>query len=87
MRPDVGHVTFTISGCGPIVTLVDADAVMPLASLTVNDCWNVPLVGWVAVWVPVPVYGVVPPAAVTVQLKALPAVRPDVGHVTVTTSG
>ncbi len=46
-----------------------------------------PFVGSVLEIVPVPVYGVVPPVADTVQLKALPAVTPVVGHDTVTTKG
>ena len=52
-----------------------------------KDSVFVPLVGSVLLSVPVPVYGAVPPDAVTVQLNGLPVVSPDVGQVTVTTSG
>ncbi len=52
-----------------------------------NDSVFVPFVGSVRLMVPVPVYGVVPPVADTVQLNALPAVIPLVGQETVTTSG
>src|SRR3989442_8225936 len=34
-----------------------------------------------------PEYGSVPPVAETMQLNGLPAVRPEVGHVTATTKG
>src|SRR5881409_2804888 len=70
-----------------MLTVVDADALTEFASVTVNDSVFVPLVGSVLLIVPVPVYGALPPVAVTVQLNGLPAVRPDVGHVAVTTSG
>ena len=87
VNPEVGHVTVTTSGWGAIVTLAEPEAVIPLASVTLNVSVNVPLTGCVTLKVPVPEYGVVPPVAETVQLKGLPAVRPDVGQVTVTTSG
>ncbi len=57
-----------------------------LRSVTVKDSVFIPLVGSVLLIVPVPVYGVVPPVALTVQLNATPAVA-LVGHVTVTMSG
>jgi len=58
-----------------------------LLSVIVHDSVFEPFVGSVRLNVPVPVYGAVPPAAVTVQLNALPAVTPVVGQDTVTTSG
>ena len=48
---------------------------------------KVPFTGWVADLDPVPVYGAVPPVAVTLQLNGLPAVRPVFGQSTVTTRG
>src|SRR5262249_42102973 len=62
-----------------------ADA--PLESVTVKLTVYVPLTALVMLCDPVPVYGEVPPVALTVQLNGLPAVRPDVGQETVTTSG
>jgi len=53
----------------------------------VKDSVFVPFVGSVLLNVPVPVYGAVPPDAVTVQLKGLPAVTPDVGHETLMAKG
>ncbi len=85
VRPDVGHVTVTTSGWAATLTDADAEALTPFASITVKDSVLVPLTGSVLLKVPVPVYGVEPPLAVTVQLNGLPAVTPDVGQVTVTT--
>src|SRR6266581_7254519 len=45
IRPDDGQVTLTTIGCGRIVTLVEPDAVRPLASLTLNDSVMTPLAG------------------------------------------
>jgi hypothetical protein len=70
-----------------MVTLVDPDAVTPLASVTTNFSVNEPFTGCVTENDPVPEYGDVPPVADTVQLNGLPAVTPDDGQVTVTTSG
>ncbi len=81
------HVTLTISGCADTVTVAVPEAVAPFASCTLNLSVKLPLTGWVTLKVPVPEYGPVPPVAETVQLKGLPAVTPDAGHVTVTTSG
>ncbi len=82
-----GHETVTTSGCAPTLTLAVAVALTLLASVIVNDSVLLPLVGSVRLIEPTPVYGPVPPVAETVQLKGLPAVTPDVGHVAVTTSG
>jgi hypothetical protein len=87
VTPAVGHVTVTASGCGATLTVVDAEALTLLASVTANVSVLVPLVASVREIVPVPVYGVVPPVAETVQLNALPAVIPEVGQDTVTTKG
>ncbi len=84
--PVPAKLKFATSGCGPTTTVVEAVAEAPLASLTVNDSGNVPLVGCVTVNVPVPVYGLVPPLAETVQVNALPAVMGD-EHVTVAVRG
>ena len=86
VNPVVGQDTVTTSGCAATLTVAEPEALAPLASITVNDSVFVPLVGSVLLNVPVPVYGVVPPVAVTVQLNGLPAVTPDVGHDTVTAS-
>jgi len=82
-----GHVTVTTRGCAATVTLDVLEALTELLSVTVKVSVLVPLVGSVLEIVPVPVYGAVPPVADTVQLKALPAVTPDVGQVAVTTRG
>jgi len=87
VTPDVGQETVTTSGWAATLTLADPEALAEFASVTVNDSVFDPFVGSVLLMAPVPVYGAVPPVAVTVQLKGLPAVSPDVGHVTVTTSG
>src|SRR2546425_6875080 len=87
VRPDVGQVTVTTRGWAAIVTLAEPDAVTVLASVTLNDSVKVPLAGCVTLWPPVPVYGEVPPEAETLHEKGLPAVKPDEGQVTVTTSG
>src|SRR5881409_1554587 len=70
-----------------MLTVAVALALWPLASVTVNDSRNVPLVISVTVWGPVPMNGAVPPEAVTSQMKGLPAVRPDVGQETFTIRG
>ena len=85
--PAAGHETVTTRGCGATETLAEPDALALFASVTVKDSVLVPLLGSVLLIVPVPVYGPVPPVAVTVQLNGLPAVTPLVGHVAVTTSG
>ena len=87
VMPEVGHEAVTTSGCAATLTLADPEALAALASVTVKDSVLVPLVASVLLKVPVPVYGVVPPVAVTVQLNGLPAVTPEVGQETVTTSG
>src|SRR6266567_2647068 len=83
------HVTVTTNGCGATMTLVEPEAVTPLASVTEKVSVNVPFTCSVTEKVPVPEYGVVPPVAETVQSNGLPAVMAaDVEpHVTVTTSG
>src|SRR6266851_5213648 len=48
------QVTLTTNGCWTTVTCVDATAVLPLASPTLNDSVNVPLTGCVTLKVPVP---------------------------------
>ena len=68
------------------MTVVDPDCDCPFPSVTVKVSVFIPLVGSVLLNVPVPVYGVVPPLAETVQLNAAPVVT-VVGHDTVTTSG
>ena len=83
----VGQETVTTSGWPATLTLVDPEALAAFASVTVKDSVLVPLVGSVLLSVPVPVYGAVPPDAETVQLNGLPAVTPEVGQDTVTTSG
>ncbi len=55
VRPDPGQVTVTTSGWAVTVTLVEPEALAPLASVTVNDSVNVPFTGCVTVNVPVPV--------------------------------
>src|SRR5437867_4401278 len=70
-----------------MLTVAVAVAIWPLASVTVNDSRNVPLVISVTVWGPVPMNGAVPPEAVTSQVKGLPVVSSEVGQVTVATSG
>ena len=87
VMPDVGHVTVTTSGCAETVTDAEPVAEWPFESVTLKLTVYVPLAGLVMLKVPVPVYGDVPPVALTVQLKGLPAVRPEDGHVTVTTRG
>ena len=87
VRPEVGHVAVTTRGCAATLTLADPDALIPFASITVKDSVLVPLTASVLLNVPVPVYGAVPPVAVTVQLNGLPAVTPLVGHETVTVTG
>jgi len=82
-----GQVTVTTSGCAATLTLADPEALAEFASVTVNDSVFVPLTGSVLLNVPVPVYGPVPPVALTVQLNGLPAVTPEVGHETVTNAG
>ena len=87
VRPVFGQSTVTTSGWAAMVTESLPDAVTALASVTLKLWVNVPLVGWVADRVPVPVYGAVPPVADTVQLNGLPAVSPVFGQSTVTTRG
>src|SRR5262245_44311620 len=82
------HVTVTTNGCWTTSTCVDATALLPLWSVTVNDSVNVPLTGSVTVKVPVPWYGCVPPVAETVQENGLPAVICAADpHVTLTMNG
>jgi len=83
----VEHDTVTMTGCATTLTLAVPVAVTPFASVTVNVSVLVPFAGSVLLIVPVPVYGAVPPLAVTVQLNGLPAVTPEVGHDAVTTRG
>src|SRR5215467_1912437 len=87
VSPVAGQLTVTTSGWPPMVTLALALALAPAPSVTVKDSVNDPLTASVRLIVPVPVYGVVPPVAVTVQSKGLPAVRPEVGQDAVTMSG
>jgi len=87
VTPLVGHDTATTRGCAATLTVAEPDALAAFASVTVNDSVLLPFVGSVLLKVPVPVYGVVPPVADTVQLKWSPAITPEAGHVTVTTSG
>ena len=68
------------------MTVAEPDWLTVFASVTVNDSVFEPLVVSVRLNVPVPVYGVVPPVALTVQLNGLPIVTPEVGQETVTTS-
>ncbi len=86
VMPDVGHVTVTMRGCGATATLAEPEAVTWFASVTEKVSVKVPLTGWVTVNEPVPVYGPVPPVALTVQLNGLPAVAP-VPQFTVTIRG
>src|SRR2546428_9705446 len=83
------QVTLTTNGCWTTVTWVEATALLPLASLTLNDSVNVPFTGSVTVKVRVPWYGEVPPVAETVQSNGLPAVMAAVENpqVTLTTKG
>ena len=87
VNPLVGQLTVTATGWPATLTLADPVFEAALASVTVNDSVLVPFVGSVLLKDPVPMYGVEPPVAVTVQLNGLPAVTPDVGHDTVTASG
>jgi len=86
VTPLVGHETVTTKGCAATLTVAEPDALAAFASVTVNDSVLVPLVGSVLLNVPVPVYGVEPPVAVTVQLNATFTLA-EVGHDTVTTRG
>ncbi len=79
------QVTVTTRGWAPIATVAEPDAVTPLASVTLNVSVFDPFVASVRLKVPIPLYGVVPPVAETVQLNGLPAVTPVVGQETVTT--
>ncbi len=81
------NVKLATMGWPPIVTLAEPEALAEFESVTVKDSVFVPFVGSVLLNVPVPVYGAVPPDAVTVQLKGLPAVTPDVGHETLMAKG
>ena len=83
----VGQDTVTASGCAKMVTLADPEALAVLASVTVNDSVFVPFEASVLMNVPVPLYGVLPPVADTVQINGLPIVTPIVGHKTVTVKG
>jgi len=67
-------------------TVAEPEALTVLASVTVKDSTLFPLVVSVLLKVPVPVYGVEPPVAVTVQLNATFTLAED-GHDTVTTRG
>ena len=69
------------------MTLAKPEALAPFPSVTVNNSGKEPFIGSVRLMIPVPVYGVVPPLALTVQVKALPAVTPLVGQFTVTVRG
>ena len=81
-----GHVTVTTNGVPWTDTLADPDAVTVFASVTLNDSVLMPLVVSVIAKLPVPVYGRVPPAAVTSHENVTPGV--DVaGQATVTTKG
>jgi hypothetical protein len=87
VRPVFGQSTIATNGCGAIVTLSEPLALTAFASVTVKDTVYVPLTGKLADLEPVPVYGPVPPEAETLQLNGLPAVRPELGQSTETTSG
>ncbi len=80
------HVTVTTRGCGATVMLSEPIAEAPLASVTAKLSVKVPLTASDRENVPVPLYGVVPPVAETVQLNGLPAVCPE-PQSTDTTSG
>ncbi len=86
VTPLVGHVTVTVSGVPTMFTVAEPEALTVLASVTVNDSTLLPFVVSVLLKVPVPVYGVEPPVAVTVQLNATFTLA-EVGHDTVTTRG
>src|SRR5712692_3798980 len=82
--------TLTTNGCCTTVTSVEATALLPLASVTMNDSVNDPLTGCVTLNVPVPWYGPVPPVAETVHENGLPAViaPPEaLPQLTLTTNG
>ena|SRR2546425_6105881 len=70
-----------------MVTLAEPEALAPLVSVTVNFSSNVPFTGSVLVSIPSPRYGDVPPVADILQSNGLPAVTPELGQTTVTTSG
>jgi hypothetical protein len=63
------------------------EALAAFPSVTVKLIVFVPLTAKLRWNVPVPVYGAVPPDAETMQSNGLPAVRPVLGQLTVTTSG
>ena len=86
VTPLVGHETVTTSGVPTMFTVAEPEALTALVSVTVNDSTLLPFVVSVRLNVPVPVYGVVPPAALTVQLNAVFTLAED-GHDTVTTRG
>ncbi len=83
------QVTLTTNGCWTTVTWVEAIALLPFASWTVNDSVKVPFTGSVTLIEPVPWYGAVPPVADTVHVNGLPAViaADAEPHVTLTTKG
>src|SRR5262245_26183760 len=83
----VPQVTVAMKGCWTTVTCVEATALLPLWSVTVNDSVKLPLTGWVTVKFPAPWYGAVPPVAVTLQMNGLPAVMVEPPHVTLATNG
>src|SRR5712691_4724086 len=72
VTPDVGQVTVTTSAVPWTLTAADPEALAALPSVTVKDSVLDPLDVSVRLKVPVPVYGVVPPVALTVQLNATP---------------
>jgi len=67
-------------------TVADPEAVTPLPSVTLKVSVLGPLVVSVLLKLPVPVYGCVPPVAVTVQSKAWPSTA-VAGQDTATASG
>ena len=100
VMPDVGQETVTTRAWGATVTLALADALALAESVAVTDTVLLPLEAHVIVIelvveepehpagrVQAKVNGPVPPVAVAVQLNGLPAVKPVVGHATVTVGG
>jgi len=86
VTPDVGQVTVTTRGEPLTATVADPEALTAFESVTVKLSVFSPFELSVLLKVPVPVYGAVPPVAVTVQLKGTPT-EAFAGQDTVTTSG
>ena len=81
-----GQVTVTTSGAPWTLTIAEPEAEAPFPSDTVKLSVFIPFEFSVLLIVPVPVYGIVPPTADTVQSNATPRVA-FAGQLTDTTKG